>query len=320
MIDHQPATSIENPYASSATAAEPAGPFPVLPPVPSKPRIWTVFAALGVMLVAFISVQIIGTIGVVVWYFAQGGRSDRIGTDLLEFVVQPGPFLLLGLLGQAALGGVAIAAAWLSPEPFKFRVGLVRPRWSPATTAIVLVGSLVPFGVGIAMAYALAEVLDPDPSVAKMYEAMRPGWAVPFLLFISLAPGFCEELMFRGYMQRRLLQRWNPWIAILFTSLVFAIVHIAPHAVLFAFPLGVWLGLMAWKSGSTWPGIICHASINGLWNVWQLGARFGIFPEELPLALPVALGIAGVAAFGASLWLMFGPRAVTQERPLPAGG
>jgi len=303
-MNDQPVMSSENPYASPAAAAELTASFVPAPP-PTKPRIWTVFVALVVMLVAFLVANIIGGIGLVVWYFAQDGRTDRMQTDLLEFAVQPGPFLLMGILGQAALGGVALAAAWLSPEPLMRRLGLVRPHWSASTTSLAIVGSLGPFAIGITFAYSLAEVLDPDPSIEKMYEAMRPAWAVPFLLFISLVPGFCEEMMFRGYVQRRLLQRWKAWIAILFTSLVFAIVHIAPHAVVFAFPLGVWLGLMAWRSGSIWPGIICHASVNGLWNVWQLGVRFDVFPEEPPLALLIALGVLGVGAFGASLRSMY---------------
>jgi len=125
------------------------------------------------------------------------------------------------------------------------------------------------------------------------------------LLFISLAPGFSEELLFRGYMQRRLLERWNASAAILVTSLIFALFHITPHAVVFALPVGIWLGLMAWKSRSVWPGIVCHALINGMWNIWQLGVRFDYFPPRPPVGLLVGLGIVGVAAFAASLWLIF---------------
>ena len=308
----------ENPYAPPAAPSELAAPLTVVPLPSAKPRVWTVFVALLVMVFAFLAAQIVGAIGVVIWYFAQGGTSSRLGTDLLDFIVQPGPFLFLGLLGQIALGGVAIAAAWISPMPLRSRLGLVRPRWSASTSAVAIVGSIVPFTIGIAGAYALAEVLPPDPAVAKMYAAMTPAWAVPFLLFISLAPGFFEEVMFRGYVQRRLLERWPAWIAILFTSLVFAIVHVAPHAVVFAFPLGVWLGMMAAKSGSTWPGIVCHAAINGLWNVWQLGVRFEFFPEDPPMLLLVGLSVLGIGAFGATLWAMFRPAepVVPQEVPL----
>jgi CAAX protease family protein len=315
MNDPQPAAgtmpaSGENPYASPAMSADLVAEF-ALPAPPGKPRIWTVFVALGVMLFAFVAANIVGGIGLVVWYFAQGGSRERLQSDLLEFAVQPGPFLMLGLLGQLAIGGVAITAASLSPVPLAQRLGLVRSRWTYSTSAVAILGSIVPFGIGLASAYALSNVLDPDPSVEKMYAAMRPAWALPFLLFISLCPGFFEETMFRGYVQRRLLDRWKPWIAILFTSLVFALVHFAPHAILFAFPLGIWLGMLAWKSGSTWPGVICHALINGLWNVWQLGARFEIFPEDPPLALVVIVGALGVVGFAVALWLMFRPATIT---------
>jgi membrane protease YdiL (CAAX protease family) len=295
----------ENPYAPPAGSVELASPAAVVTMPPAKPRVWTVFVAILAMAFAILAAQIVGAIGVVIWYFAQGGTSNRLAADLLDFIVQPGPFLFLGSLGQIALGGVAIAAAWLSPVPLRERLGLVRPSWSAATSALAIVGSIVPFAIGIAAAYALAEVLPPDPAVAKMYAAMTPAWVLPFLLFISFAPGFFEEMMFRGYVQRRLLERWPAWIAILLTSLVFAIVHVAPHAVVFAFPIGIWLGMMAARSGSTWPGIVCHAAINGLWNVWQLGVRFEIFPEDPPTLLLVGLSVLGLCAFGAALWAMF---------------
>ena len=298
----------ENPYAPPAGSAELAAPLTIEPSLSAKPRVWTVFVALLVMVFAFLAAQIVGAIGLVLWYFAQGGTSGRIGTELLEFAVQPPAFILLGLMGQLALGGTAIAAAWLSPVPLRERLGLVRSSWNATTSAVAIVGSIVPFAIGISAAYALAEVIPPDPTVAKMYAAMTPAWVLPFLLFISLAPGFFEEMMFRGYVQRRLLKRWPTWIAILFTSLVFAIVHVAPHAVVFAFPLGIWLGMLAARSGSIWPGIVCHAAINGLWNVWQLGVRFEIFPDDPPLLLLAALGVIGVGAFGAALWAMIRPQ------------
>src|SRR5687767_14553314 len=72
--------------------------------------------------------------------------------------------------------------------------------------------------------------------------------------------------------------------------------------------IGIWLGLMAWRSGSIWPGIACHALVNGLWNVRSMGVRFEVFPARPPLALLIALGIAGVVAFGWSLRIMFGRR------------
>ena len=293
-----------NPYASSASVEEIATAYAAASKQ-TRPRIWTVFVALGAVVVAIVASQVVGAIGLVLWYFSQGGTPDRIGAELLDVAVQPPAFMLMALGGQLAIGVVAITAAWLSPIPLANRLGLVRPRWTAAQCGIGIVGSIVPFAIGIGGAYSLAEVLEPDPSVEKMYDAMTLAWALPFLLFIALAPGLFEELMFRGYVQRRLLERWPAAAAIGFTSLVFAIVHVAPHAVVFAFPVGIWLGLLARHTGSTWPGIVCHAAINGLWNVWQLGVRFELFPEDPPLVLLIALGFIGVSAFVVSLRLMF---------------
>jgi uncharacterized protein len=112
-------------------------------------------------------------------------------------------------------------------------------------------------------------------------------------------------------MQRRLIERWPASVAILVTSVIFAIFHIMPHAVLFAFPIGVWLGIMAWKSGSIWPGVICHAVINGLWNIYHVGVYLGVFAEELPLGALIAGGVIGVAAFAGALVLMFRRKSAT---------
>ena len=118
-------------------------------------------------------------------------------------------------------------------------------------------------------------------------------------------------------MQRRLVERWSAAVGILITSLAFAIFHIQPHTVLFAFPLGIWLGMMAVKSGSIWPGIICHATVNGLWNIFQIGSQFGYFPEEPPLAVLIGVGTVGLVAFFWSLWWMIGPGPAGQASTLP---
>jgi membrane protease YdiL (CAAX protease family) len=124
---------------------------------------------------------------------------------------------------------------------------------------------------------------------------MTPLMAIPFILFIAIAPGFNEEMLFRGYMQRRLLARWNPWVAILVASLLFALLHIMPHTLALAFPVGIWLGVLAWRTDSTWPGIISHAAFNGLWNVYVIGSRLKYLPDPLPVWFQFAFfGIAWI--------------------------
>lgn len=195
--------------------------------------------------------------------------------------------------------------AYKSPRPTLTRVGLVRGNLPIWAYPIVMVGAFATLALGIFLATMIATVIPPDPSTAALYEKMTLALAIPFTIFIALAPGFMEEILFRGYLQRRLLERWSPWLAILVASFIFGIFHITPHASANAFVIGIWLGVLAWRTGSTFPGIACHAFINGDWNVWQIGKRLGAFPESpSTLAIAVAAIIIGVC-FLASIWLVF---------------
>jgi len=298
-----------NPYDSSAPiaaeAVENSGET-AMPAGPPRPRrVWTVFLTVVVALVATIGAQIVGAIVLVLVELSRGTTPQELQAKVQDLIADPITFMVLGVLSQAALLAVAIAAAWLSPVPLAERLGFVRPSWTLATTLIAILGAIVPFAVGMGLAHAILPWFPADPTVAGLYESMTPALAVPWVLFIALAPGLCEETLFRGYMQRRLIERWTAWVAILVTSLIFAAFHIMPPVVLFAFPVGVWLGIMAWKSGSVWPGVICHAAINGIWNIYQVGVHLGVFAEDLPLFALIAGGAIGTAAFAGALAMMF---------------
>jgi membrane protease YdiL (CAAX protease family) len=306
-------SDVEN-ERSAAVSDSPSFEAAMLPA--RKPRVWTVFAALGAAIVAVIVAQIVGAVGLVLWFFSQGGTVQRLQAEILDLVTSPGPFIFINGLSQLAIAATALAAAYLSPQPLLRRLGLVRPIMSAGSVVVLVLGVIIPTAVGLGLALALAEVLEPDQTAKKLYEQMTVEWALPFILYIALAPGFCEELLFRGYMQRRLIERWGPAAAILFASVIFALFHVTPHAVLFALPVGIWLGMLAWRTGSIWPGAVCHAALNGLWNVRNVGQSLGYFPEATPAWLAVLLGAVGLATFAWSLWLMFGRPAKGRAGPL----
>jgi uncharacterized protein len=94
-----------------------------------------------------------------------------------------------------------------------------------------------------------------------------------FILFLAVA--FLEELFFRGYILGNLMLSMNRWIALVVSSLVFALVHV-PNAhftaIGFASILlaGVLLGLPYIFTRSLWLPISLHFS----WNFFQ-GTIFG---------------------------------------------
>jgi membrane protease YdiL (CAAX protease family) len=279
----------------------------------NRPRIWTVFAALATAFCSSIGLGLIVGVALVVVLLSTGTSPNDFADQLLTIVEEPFGFILITGLGQLPFLVTPIIAARLSPVPFRERLGLVPSRLTALQFAVVVFGSAVPFGIGLTLAYALAEVIPADPSTEMLYNNITWASVGPFVAFIALMPGFGEELLFRGYIQRRLLQRWPAWVAICVTSLAFALVHIEPHTVVFALPIGFWLGWVAWKVDSIWPCIVTHAAINGGWNCVVCGVRLtGV--EEWPIVPVVVASILGI---GASLWAI---RILHARQPAEDGG
>ena len=298
-----------NPYLAPAPLSpEPpndAESSPSTPEVKRKPRIWTVFAAFGAAFVGTIALSVVGAIVVVVWYFAEGGSPADLPRDLPKFITRPLPFIFLAALSQLGIFLAAFIPARLSPQPLGKRLGLKLPKLPLWQWPVLVIGGFIPFAVGISCAIAVSWVIPPDPTVGSLYEQMTPAMAIPFIFFIAIAPGFDEELLFRGYIQRRLLERWNPWVAIFVASALFAFLHIMPHPVALAFPAGIWLGVLAWKTDSTWPGIVSHAAFNAMWNIYVIGSRLNYLPDPLPMWVQLPLLSLAGTSFVASLMILF---------------
>ena len=80
---------------------------------------------------------------------------------------------------------------------------------------------------------------------------------------VIMAP-LMEELLFRGAIQGYLMKVWkNPWWAILFSSLLFGLVHGNPAQIPFAFIIGIGLGWMYYKTGTLIPCFFMHLVNNG---------------------------------------------------------
>ncbi len=105
----------------------------------------------------------------------------------------------------------------------------------------------------------------PDEWLDAMKELVRmdtPGQAL--LLFVSavMIAGFAEEMLFRGMLQRTLEFYREPAIAIVLSSVFFAIAHFNPWTALQITFLGLALGYLTWKSDSILPGVFLHATNN----------------------------------------------------------
>ena len=164
---------------------------------------------------------------------------------------------------QVCFLGVAIFFAVIEREPILPRLGLVRCKASGSTVALAVLGSLgVQFLIDVFAASWIDEPSDSLKMLTRMFLAPRGLAAVGVGFLMSVLPGTCEEVLFRGFTQRGLLRRWSPIVAIGATSLFFGIAHGDVQHSIAVIPLGVWFGYVAWKTGSVWPAVMCHVLNN----------------------------------------------------------
>lgn len=97
-----------------------------------------------------------------------------------------------------------------------------------------------------------------------------------------ITAGITEELVFRGFIMRILEARWGKTAAILIPSFIFGLLHIlnieSPNALdivsllIAGTAVGIMFSLIAYQSGSIWPGAFVH----GVWNFIVIGGIIDI--------------------------------------------
>lgn len=262
-----------------------------------RPRVWTCWAY--PLLALLLAVTLQALLGVVIAFsmLADGVAPDDLTAEIVERLAEPDFFLLNLALGQLAFAIFAIAPSFFSNQTLVERLGL-RPVARPLEVyAYTLTGSLFMLAVAICAATLVAMVGPQDDSVASFFESITPGWGVLFVITIALLPGIIEEMLFRGYIQQRFLTRFRPTTSILFTSALFALVHVMPPAIALAFILGIWLGFIGYRTNSILPCIACHAFINGGLNAWRLIAIFGKLSETTVNVVNGILTLIGFVGF-----------------------
>jgi len=85
------------------------------------------------------------------------------------------------------------------------------------------------------------------------------------VLIIALLPATCEEVCFRGALQRIMIHiTKNAWAGIIVTSILFSALHLQFQGFLPRMFLGMILGAIYWYSGSLWPSILAHFVNNAI--------------------------------------------------------
>ena len=241
-----------------------ADPFLALPPplpavATAKPRVWPVFTAFALMLLlgAFFAGVIIGLIA----GFKYGANLTK---EILLTETTHASGILSGFVGTMALAtGIALMGAWLSPMFWRDRLRL---RIVPLRPLVLIAGTLGIMSAGMIVSSCMELGWFPRSKsldlLDHMLKSLPLGEGIASGLLLGFLPGFCEELLFRGYIQTRLVARWGAQWGIFWTALMFGIMHMDWMQGTFAVVIGCLLGFITVRSGSIIPAMICHATNN----------------------------------------------------------
>lgn len=98
---------------------------------------------------------------------------------------------------------------------------------------------------------------------ASLDSMMNAPKATAIITVAILAP-LLEELLCRGIILRGLLKRTSTFMAIFWSSLIFAVIHLNPWQAIGAFILGILMGWVYYKTGSLKLTILMHFTNNFL--------------------------------------------------------
>ncbi|MBC7930568.1 MAG: CPBP family intramembrane metalloprotease [Rubrivivax sp.] len=144
--------------------------------------------------------------------------------------------------------------------------------WMSDTLKGLLVGA-VSLGVAAAIGAAVGGSRFAVPAQLDTLAFARTFAASGFIFMLGAAG---EEMLFRGYLLQTLMRSWPIWVALIPTSIPFALVHLENPNVVPGFTMantvlaGAWLALAYWRTRSLWFPLGVHWG----WN-WMQGAVLG---------------------------------------------
>jgi membrane protease YdiL (CAAX protease family) len=187
--------------------------------------------------------------------------SEDMNDIAYEWVSSIGVVVQFGLM----LGVLLLIAKGLPKREF---FALRRPESWPRAVGLAVVALVAIYLASLAYTGLLSLLGDFDPTEEQglVPDEWDPSRAAPFIAFFLavtfLAP-FVEELTYRG-LGFSLFEPYGIGLAVIGTGLLFGLTH----GLLVGFPVlaffGIVVGWLRAKTGSVYPGMLLHATFNGV--------------------------------------------------------
>lgn len=170
-------------------------------------------------------------------------------------------------------------------------------RWHAVPVSIVVLTVLATLMLNLAVSQLLLGVMQSLDDYAPALQAVTKesqlvhflelvthrNQSVPLLIVGVMLPALPEELAFRGVIQQGFERRYAPAVAILLTSVAFAMFHLDPVQSASVLPTSLFWSWVAFRSHSILPTIVAHACQNAV----TLASLVMVASVESPSGSPV---------------------------------
>ena len=253
-----PALSLSDPWEPDGRQIQLDGPL-------ERQKFPPLLMAFVVMVGAFIIFQVLASIATVALIMINGATMDDLQN--LESLMMDNLHLILvgNTIGQ--FFGLALPVWLLVFLHTRFNLKFLRLR---PTGGKMMGLSLVGWAALLPLTWWLGNINSKLPlpewleqletsQVDLIEQVILQDISLPFLLaMMAITPAICEEIVFRGYIQRQFERSTGVVVGILLTGLFFGAYHLRLTQVLPLALIGVYLAYLTWRTGSLWPAIIVH--------------------------------------------------------------
>ena len=214
-----------------------------------RPTGWGLGEAVAGYAVAFFLSGLAGA----VWVGVTGREGASLGLVIVTLASQ-----WTGLVGAAVM-----TSRWKGSGSLREDFGL---RIQAGDILLGLVSGVGAQLVVLPVLYLPFRLLNPDLDLAEEAReltnlARGPGLAVLTVSLVIGAP-LVEELFFRGMLLRALDRRYGARWAVFVSAAAFGVTHFQPLQLPGLVVFGVFLGLLAHRSGRLGPSLVAHAAFN----------------------------------------------------------
>lgn len=194
------------------------------------------------------------------------------------------PFRASGLTNRLGLrNGLIIALLAVTVQPLV--------SWTEALNSTI---QLPPFFAAMEQSAAII--------TERLMNTHSVGRLMLNIAVVALIPAICEELMFRGWIQRRLQGAMSPHLAVWVTAIIFSAVHMQFAGFVPRLLLGAALGYVYLFSGSLTGSILLHGLNNALATIGSFLVFNGVLAET---GTTWILALASAAVTGAALYYLW---------------